>query len=129
LANCGLGTYYYQVKYSSGISAGHAAGNLASCYWIPHDTYEHQPIDWTPVDNVSRIILDVLFKKEVLPPILNVVHPKPIPWSYMINTISDSLQQNNVCPKLPLVSWAEWMSKVEKIGGGRLDQNLLENLV
>jgi hypothetical protein len=80
------------------------------------------------VDNISRIILDVLFKKEVLPTSLNVVHPKPIPWTYMINTVNHALQKNNVCPKLALVSWAEWMSKVEKFGSGRLDQDLLQSL-
>jgi len=88
-----------------------------------------QPVNWIPADNLSKIILDILFHKEVLPPTLNIVHPKPISWSYMINAVNDALQKHNVCDKLPLVPWDQWISKVEELGSGKLDENLLQSLV
>lgn len=81
------------------------------------------------VDNVSKIILDILFQRDMLPPTLNVVHSKPISWSFMITTVRDTLEKKIVCGKLPLVPWAEWMSKVEELGSGQIDESLLQSLV
>lgn len=112
------------------MSARYAKGEPFSYYEIlRHGSHKHQPISWLPADNVSRIILDILFQKEALPPTLNVVHPKPVSWSYIISTIRDTLEKNNVCDKLPLVPWIDWMSKIEELGSGQIDEDLLQSLV
>lgn len=45
--------------------------------------------------------------------VLHLAHPKPVPWSSIVTPVSEAL-------RLPLVSYSQWLSKLEDGGSGEL---------
>ena len=52
--------------------------------------------------------LDLLFAKEPLPQLVNVVHPQPTTWSVVLKGFSD------VLGGLPIIPPSEWASRLEQ---------------
>lgn len=71
---------------------------------------------WLPVDAVSGAILDVAFSEDERPPIVvNLVHPRPVEWTALVEPIRDALFAKSVTMKpLPLVPTAEWYQCLER---------------
>lgn len=80
-------------------------------------------MSWIPVDAVADSIRDLLFSPERLPPLLNVVHPRPVPWKHVLDGICKDL---HVPPSImPL---KEWIEKLEIRSNNATAQDL-ENIV
>lgn len=64
---------------------------------------------------VAGAILDVAFATEMPSIALNIVHPKPVAWSSILQHVSEALHAANVTEKvLPLVPFADWFAKLEQ---------------
>ncbi len=66
------------------------------------------------MDAVAQCIVDVVLSEKQSPFALNIVHPRPIPWTKIIGSISDALcARSLVGQKLPFVSLGKWVALVE----------------
>jgi len=66
------------------------------------------------MDAVSNCILELVFQNERLPPVLNVVHPRPTDWNTVIKLIGDALvSQNKLDSPLAFVPFQHWFSVLE----------------
>jgi hypothetical protein len=71
-------------------------------------------VSWLPAPAVAQILLDVAFSTEDRIPALNVVHPRPVPWTSIISAINDALVQEGVLKELlAIVEFAEWFEMLE----------------
>ena len=71
-------------------------------------------VSWTPMDAVSSCIAGLVFHNKRLPPVLNLVHPRPIDWDRVIRLIGDSLiSQKRLDSPLSFVSFQTWFSTLE----------------
>ena len=64
---------------------------------------------WIPVDDVAAAVSDLLFAP-TLPPLLNVVHPKPVSWEAIMNVICAELKVS-----LGIVPLKDWLDRVETL--------------
>ena len=68
------------------------------------------------MDAVSNCIMELVFYDKRLPPVLNVVHPRPTDWNTVINVIGDALVLvlgRKLDSPLALVSFQEWFGVLE----------------
>ncbi|KAJ6473849.1 putative aminoadipate reductase [Mycena sanguinolenta] len=75
-----------------------------------------------PHETVAQAIIDVAFSlapnAEGLPIVLNLVHPQPEAWNFVMNCIHDELlKPENGERDLKLVSFADWYAELEARGG------------
>ena len=63
-------------------------------------------VDWMPINELGRVILDILHFEKLSADIkiFNLVHPQPLPWNALIETLVDRFGM-----KLKLVSLKEWV--------------------
>lgn len=59
------------------------------------------------MDVVATVTVDLLFSPEA-PELVNVVHPRPVPWRDIMNSVNAELEKN-----LPYVPLEDWVKKVE----------------
>jgi hypothetical protein len=62
------------------------------------------------MDAVATAVAELVLSHRPLPPLLNVVHPRPVPWSDIIAGFQCTLAK-----PLRLVSIEEWLHVVENI--------------
>ena len=60
----------------------------------------------TTAHSVADVVLSVTENPEL--PLINLVHPHPVPWNNIFQLIADALPQ-----RLPLVPFSEWLAKVD----------------
>lgn len=48
--------------------------------------------------------------------VVHLYHPRPVPWTTIIRSAADALMPLTNDSALPLVSWAEWLAKLESYG-------------
>jgi len=65
-------------------------------------------IAWISLDSAAKAIVDFRTSDAQY---VHLAHPKPVPWSTVFDAFSAQL-------KVPLVSWNEWLSKLEKDDSG-----------
>ena len=66
------------------------------------------------MDAVSNCVMELIFHDKRLPPVLNVVHPRPTDWNKVIELIGDALVlQKKVDSPLALISFQEWFNILE----------------
>ena len=66
------------------------------------------------MDAVSSCIMELIFQNKRLPPVLNIVHPRPTEWNTVIKLIGDALVlQKKVFTPLALISFQEWVYILE----------------
>ncbi|KAJ3715279.1 hypothetical protein DFJ43DRAFT_1007325 [Lentinula guzmanii] len=73
-------------------------------------------VSWVPMDAVCNALLDVGFSLEPAPMAVNVVHPKSVPWTSVIDDIRATLieEKHLSSDALPLVPYHDWVAAVEK---------------
>lgn len=69
-----------------------------------------QLVSWIPADAVADAMIDLVMSKEPLPPALNLVHPRPVPW----NVVRGGLSKHLAHRPLPTIPLREWLDKVEQ---------------
>ncbi|KAG6810396.1 putative NRPS-like protein biosynthetic cluster [Tricholoma furcatifolium] len=79
-------------------------------------------VSWLPMHAVSKAIIDVAFSSKELPQALNVVHPRPIQWNEVINSIKIALEEER--GSLDVVPFQEWFSLLEKRSRNASDSEL-----
>ncbi|KAI5884843.1 acetyl-CoA synthetase-like protein [Schizophyllum commune H4-8] len=104
------------------ISGGPPRGAWATTDWFPILVKtsvalgalpgSEQDVPWLSMDAVAGTLLDAAFSKTPLSPSHNAVHPRPVAWSQMIKHIQHSLK-SFVQRDMPIVPFAEWLSKLE----------------
>ncbi|KAF8215565.1 acetyl-CoA synthetase-like protein [Mycena galopus ATCC 62051] len=63
-------------------------------------------VAWIPPEAVSRIIVDAVLSTEKLPFAVNLVHPRPVPWDFMMSTMAATVE-------LPLIPVSDWVRQLE----------------
>jgi len=67
------------------------------------------------MDSVANSVVDLVFHVDKLPPAINVVHSNPVSWNAVIQDVADAMiQELNLSKPLPLVSFQEWVSLLDK---------------
>ncbi|KAE9396160.1 acetyl-CoA synthetase-like protein [Gymnopus androsaceus JB14] len=82
-------------------------------------------VSWIPMDAVCSALLDVGFNRESVPIAVNVVHPKPVSWTSVYESIRSALIQEKhlSSDSLPLVPYHEWVDAVERHARNPTEKN------
>ncbi|KAJ7185924.1 hypothetical protein C8R46DRAFT_388493 [Mycena filopes] len=72
---------------------------------IPDD---NRDVTWIPVHVAAAALVDFLNSDSPSARILHLINPQPVPWSSLANTVVEDLG------KIPLVPYAQWLSRVEE---------------
>lgn len=64
-------------------------------------------VSWMTVQSVAQIILDIAFNSEA-EPMINLVHPKPVPWASIVTQLQHALKED-----IPVKPAAEWFEILE----------------
>ncbi|KAL4260475.1 Adenylate-forming Reductase [Pleurotus pulmonarius] len=69
-------------------------------------------VSWIQIDSVAQVILDIASSPfNHLPSVVNIAHPRPVPWTSVLTAIQQSLLDNTrgaiVLPLIPLQEWFE----------------------
>jgi thioester reductase-like protein len=74
-------------------------------------------VSWLPGPAVARIILDVAFSPGGLAePALNVVHPRPVTWDYIMGIFNEVLVEEGILQSpLPLIRFSEWFELLQAL--------------
>lgn len=59
---------------------------------------------------VASAVRDVVVSAEPLPPLLNVVHPYPVPWHAVMADLKAAIGSD-----LPIVPYSEWLKSLEEV--------------
>lgn len=82
---------------------------------------------WLPMHAVSQTLLDIAFLVQSPPPALNIVHPRPVSWNYIISSISQALVQEGVTPtKLPFDDFQSWFFQLESRSADASEKDIQE---
>jgi len=68
-------------------------------------------VSWLPADAVAGAILDVGLLEEENPPALNLVHPRPVQWRFIMETLANTLGNNS---HISLIPFSEWFELLER---------------
>ncbi|KAJ3877582.1 putative aminoadipate reductase [Lentinula edodes] len=76
----------------------------------------HGVVSWVPMDAVTSTVLDTAFLKDRAPIAVNVVHPRPISWSVVMQNIRHALvREKSLSPEdLTLIPFQQWVLELEK---------------
>ncbi|GLB38113.1 putative acetyl-CoA synthetase-like protein [Lyophyllum shimeji] len=70
---------------------------------------------WVPMHAVSKAILDIAFAEERPPAALNLVHPRPVEWNSIIDSVKEALEEGREgLPAMRVVPFAEWFALLEQ---------------
>jgi len=119
------------------VSGGHPNGAWATTDWVPILVKSSLAmgmlplasgvVSWTPMDAVSKCIVELIFHNKRLPPVLNVVHPRPTDWNTVIKLIGDALVlQKKLNSPLTLISFQEWFYVLKARAKAANQENKIE---
>jgi NAD dependent epimerase/dehydratase family enzyme len=63
-------------------------------------------VAWITPEAVSHAIVDAALSTEELPFAVNLVHPRPVPWDFVMSTLASTVQ-------LPLTPFADWVQQLQ----------------
>lgn len=64
---------------------------------------------------VSSIILDIAFSAQPAPQALNIVHPHPVSWNFVMELVHEAIIQEGISSsKIPFVDFQTWFLLLEK---------------
>ncbi|EPQ52234.1 acetyl-CoA synthetase-like protein [Gloeophyllum trabeum ATCC 11539] len=122
-AECGLQTTTLRIGQ---ICGGKSNGSWATTDWVPMLVKSskalgclpnaHGVVTWVTSDVVAQAVLDATLAKEGPPSALNILHPRPVPWSLIISGISSALAKivdDGSNEPLPIVSFRQWVTLLE----------------
>jgi hypothetical protein len=70
-------------------------------------------VSWLPFEAVARTVLDIAFAPSTSPPAVNVVHPHPVSWNIVMQSVSDALVAAGVVAQpLSLAPFKSWQEKL-----------------
>ena len=107
------------------ISGGLPNGAWATTDWVPilvKSSLELGALpsatglaSWLPMHAVARTLLDVALSTETgTQPALNIVHPRPVAWDFIISAVNDALVKEGVVKgRLPVVEFSKWFELLE----------------
>ncbi|CAL1703601.1 unnamed protein product [Somion occarium] len=81
-------------------------------------------VSWIPMDTTARTIVEVVLSPSPLPPVLNVVNPRPVPWNQVFKDISQSISQDG--PSIPIVPFEDWLTKLEALSSNVTAKDLAD---
>ncbi|KAJ7236073.1 acetyl-CoA synthetase-like protein [Mycena haematopus] len=64
-------------------------------------------VAWVPPEAVARAIVDAALSAEKPPFAVNIVHPRPVSWDFIISAMAETAQ-------LPLVPFADWVQQLQE---------------
>ena len=70
-----------------------------------------QTVSWIPADAVAKTYVDLVLSKDHLPSILNLVHPHPVKWQDIVQSLNSAFGKH----PLGVVPYADWLAKVEEL--------------
>ncbi|EPQ54835.1 acetyl-CoA synthetase-like protein [Gloeophyllum trabeum ATCC 11539] len=109
------------------ICGGKPDGSWATTDWVPIFVKSSKSLGylpdaqgvatWLTTEAVAQTVLDVTFAQERPPSALNIVHPRPVPWSHIMSGISSAIvkivDHGNGQP-LPVLPFKQWITLLEK---------------
>ncbi|TCD64926.1 putative PKS/NRPS-like protein biosynthetic cluster [Steccherinum ochraceum] len=121
----GLDTMTFRIGQLSG-STGAGAWNVSD--WVPiliksSIALSYLPqlnglVDWTPIDIAANTIVDIIQSSAFLPNLINITHPRPIPWSDVFAAVNVS-----VGGRLQSVPFSDWLTKLEARSANATEQD------
>ena len=74
-------------------------------------------VSWLPGPAVAKILLDAAFSPgKLVEPAMNVVHPRPVAWDFVMSNINESLVQEGILQRpLPLISFSKWFDRLQAV--------------
>jgi len=67
----------------------------------------------------------VAFAEEEPPIAVNLVHPRPIPWTALMRPVADAICDRKVTKDpLPLIPFSEWLEKLEASAKDVSEENM-----
>lgn len=74
-------------------------------------------VSWIPLDIAAQSIIETCTNRNAdMPPITNIIHPRPVAWKSIMNAFSDVLasRSNARTTVLPIVPFNEWNKRVNE---------------
>ncbi|KAF7378108.1 Acetyl-CoA synthetase-like protein [Mycena sanguinolenta] len=65
-------------------------------------------IAWITPEAVSHTIVDTALSSETPPFAINLVHPRPVSWDFILSTLADTVQ-------LPLIPFGDWVQQLQDL--------------
>jgi len=83
-------------------------------------------VSWVPMDAVSDALLDVGFSAERPPIAVNVVHPRSVPWTAVMQKLRTILirEKQLSSDALRIVPYKQWLAKVEDYAKAPSEEDL-----
>lgn len=63
------------------------------------------------MDAVANVVHDLILAQCTLPSLVNVVHPRPVPWKHIMDVFNASLGSE----PLPVVPFTGWLDELEQV--------------
>lgn len=82
-----------------------------------------QTVDWVPIDVAGRSVVDIVTSTQALPSVVNLVHSRPVPWSYVFAAINKAVDG-----RLQVVPFSEWLNRVDALSTNATEHDF-ENVV
>ena len=82
-----------------------------------------QPVDWIPIDKISKFILELSFHdlrdRKGSPSYYNVVNPHSVAWSHLLGPLKDYC--GLATKVVPLLEWVQTLQKFDKTDVAELE--------
>ncbi|KAJ7666493.1 hypothetical protein B0H14DRAFT_3539386 [Mycena olivaceomarginata] len=99
------------------VTGSSSNGALSTTDWVPAivkssialGNFPSDPsnvVAWITPEAVSHTIIDAVLRVERLLFAVNLVHPPPVPWDFIISTMASTVQ-------LPLGPFADWVQQLQ----------------
>ncbi|KIK64025.1 hypothetical protein GYMLUDRAFT_241246 [Collybiopsis luxurians FD-317 M1] len=136
LARSGLLTTSFRIGQ---ISGGKPNGAWAMSDWFPMMIKSsiklnmlpdaHGVISWLPTDAVADAIIDVGLFKQNPPSAINLIHPRPVSWSNMIQVVRKAVIQlkspdSEALPLVPIDTWVDALERMAESAAEGLEDEL-----
>ncbi|KZT23244.1 acetyl-CoA synthetase-like protein [Neolentinus lepideus HHB14362 ss-1] len=119
------------------IAGGKPDGSWATTDWVPILVKSSRSLGclpdaqgvttWMTSEVVARTVLDTAFAEEHPPSALNVLHPRPVPWTVLREGIRAALVKivdHGKSKPLPLVPFKQWITLLENKAVGATESDM-----
>ncbi|KAF8075758.1 putative aminoadipate reductase [Lyophyllum atratum] len=104
------------------VSGGRPKGAWATSDWLPilvksSVTLKKLPtmegvVSWLPMDVAAAAVVDIAVDDGILPPAMNLVHPRPVEWRELVTSLRSAIK-HVLGRNMELVPFADWFLAVE----------------
>ncbi|KZT20596.1 acetyl-CoA synthetase-like protein [Neolentinus lepideus HHB14362 ss-1] len=119
------------------VAGGKPDGSWATTDWVPILVKSSRSLGylpdaqgvatWMTSEVVARTVLDTVFAKGHPPSALNVLHPRPVPWTGLMEGVQAALVKivdHGQRKPLPLVPFKQWITLLEKKAVGATESDM-----